>query len=122
MSIAQPSVMSLLLEMRFNGQGLATGTGFVVTTKNGPALLTNRHNVTGRHQETNQPLSSTGGIPNEIVIVQNRLNQFGSWVLKTEQLYDGANPRWREHPILGARADFVALPLSDRLRMGCGAA
>jgi len=31
--------------MRFNGQALATGTGFVVDSSSGPALITNRHNV-----------------------------------------------------------------------------
>ncbi|MFG0787908.1 trypsin-like peptidase domain-containing protein [Delftia tsuruhatensis] len=112
-NIALPSVQSLLIEMRFNGQAIATGTGFVVKTSKGPHLITNRHNVTGRNQITDAPLSPTGGIPNEVVINHNRSNALGQWVIKKEDLYIGETPRWREHPTLGAKADFVALPLID---------
>jgi len=34
-------------------------------------------------------------------------------VKRTEQLYVDQEPRWIEHPTLGAKADFVALPLSQ---------
>lgn len=61
--IAQPSVQSLLIEMQFNGQALSTGTAFIVQTAKGPHLVTNRHNVTGRHRDTNAQLSPTGGVP-----------------------------------------------------------
>jgi hypothetical protein len=111
--IALPSVQSLLIEMQFSGQALATGTAFVVQTVKGPHLLTNRHNVTGRHQESNAPLSPTGGVPNEMIVVHNRKGCPGQWILKKEPLYVGEAPRWREHPTLGGLADFVALPLSD---------
>lgn len=112
-SIAQPSVQSLLIQMQFNGQPLSTGTGFIAQTSPGPVLVTNRHNVTGRHQETGSPLSPTGGIPNEIVIVHNRKDHLGQWLAQTEKLFVGETPRWVEHPILGSRADFVALPLTQ---------
>lgn len=111
--IAQPSVQSLLIQMQFNGQPLSTGTAFVVNAPSGPHLITNRHNVTGRNQETNAPLSPTGGVPNEITVLQNRNGHLGEWIPKTELLYEGEIPRWREHPTLGARADFVALPLTQ---------
>lgn len=111
--IAQPSFQSLFIEMQFDGQNLATGTGFVVTTAKGPHLITNRHNVTGRHQETNQPISGTGGIPNEISIFHNRQGVLGQWINRKELLYIEDQPRWREHPVLGPRADFVAVPLTN---------
>jgi hypothetical protein len=111
-TIARPSVQSLLLQMRFNGQPLSTGTGFaLLAPRLGPVLVTNRHNVTGRDQETGELLSKTGGVPNEVVIVHNRKGQLGQWVERLESLFDGASPRWNEHPVLGPRADFVALPL-----------
>lgn len=112
-TIAQPSVMSLLLEMRFNGAPLATGTGFVAPSSKGPVLLTNRHNLTGRHQATGQPLSNTGGVPNEVVILHNVKGKLGNWIPVVEPLLDtkGA-PLWREHPKHGAKADFGALPLT----------
>lgn len=111
--IAQPSVQSLLIEMQVNGQGLSTGTAFVIQVASGAFLVTNRHNVTGRHQETGVPLSPTGGIPTHLVVVHNRKGHLGHWVLKTEPLYAGATQRWREHPTLGSQADFVALQLMD---------
>lgn len=114
MSIAKPSVQSLFLKMQFNGQPLATGTGFVVESRIGPVLMTNRHNVTGRHQDMGQPLSKTGGVPNQIQIIHNCKGKLGSWIGKTEPLFSpDQSPRWMEHPHLGARADFVALPLTD---------
>src|SRR5882672_11503222 len=111
--IAQPSVQSLLIEMQFNGQPLSTGTAFVVQSAKGAHLITNRHNVTGRNQDTAAPLSPTGGVPSDIVIVHNRKGQLGQWVPRTEPLYIGGTPRWREHPALGPKADVVALPLTS---------
>lgn len=112
-TVAEPSVRSLLIEMSFNGQSLATGTGFVVQKEESPFLITNRHNVTGLHQETGQALSQTGAVPDELHVVHNRKNRLGSWVSKTEPLYSEGQPRWIEHPILGAKADFVALPFTE---------
>jgi len=111
--IAKPSVKSLLIQMKFNGTVLSTGTGFLVDSAIGPHLITNRHNVTGRHQQTGRPLSKTGGIPNEISIAHNVKGKLGQWIWKTEPLYSGNTPRWVEHPIGGSSYDFVALPLMD---------
>jgi hypothetical protein len=113
--IALPSIQSLLIEMRFNGQLLSTATGFVSISRTGGAfLLTNRHNVTGRNQETGKPLSATGGLPNEIGVLQNSQTGVGQWIPKLQPLFDNnGNPLWKEHPTLGPRADFVAIPLQD---------
>lgn len=114
--IAKPSVQSLLLQMQFNGQPLSTGTGFVSYSAKGPVLITNRHNVTGRRQDNHKPMSSTGGVPNEVVIFHNIKGQLGSWQEKVEPLYydpDNEKQRWIEHPVLGSKADFVALPLTQ---------
>ena len=100
--------------MQFNDQALSTGTAFIVETPTkGPHLITNRHNVTGRNQETGQPLSKTGGIPNHVVVLHNRKNHLAQWVPRKEALYEGDKPRWVEHPTLGPKADFVALQLTD---------
>lgn len=111
--IAEPSVKSLLIEMRVNGQPFGTGTAFVANAPRGPVLITNRHNVTGRHQHTGQPLSPTGAVPNEVRILHNRANQLGQWVSRVEPLHGNGQPLWLEHPVLGAQADFVALPLTQ---------
>lgn len=110
--ISEPSVKSLFIEMRFNDQLLATGTAFVVNGKNGPLLITNRHNVTGRNPYTGDPLSSTAGVPNQIMVIHNRKGRLGEWVTRVEPILDSEeNPLWIEHPTLGENADFVALPL-----------
>ena len=76
-------------------------------------LITNRHNVTGRPPGTNQPLSGTGGVPDEVLIIHNRKGRLGDWVGRLEPLYEDDQPRWIEHPRLGAAADFVAIPLRE---------
>jgi hypothetical protein len=110
--LAQPSVMSLFIVMRFNDKLLATGTGFVAQSPKGPVLITNRHNVTGRDQNSNQPISSTGGVPNTITIMHNQKGKLGWWVNRAEPLFNEERPLWHEHPKLGSKADFVALPLT----------
>lgn len=111
--------------MSFDGQVLSTGTGFLCESARGVlCLITNRHNVTGRRQDNNAPLSRTGGVPNEIVVRMPRIVQvpvhYGEgtpagfrldWDAITVALIAEENPRWIEHPVLGARADLVALPL-----------
>lgn len=111
--IARASVQSLLVEMEFEGNRLASGTAFVSSSAKGPVLITNRHNVTGRHQDTGEPLSKTGGTPTHISILHNQTTLF-SWQWRRESLYSPeGDPLWREHPVLGSRADFVALPLTQ---------
>lgn len=112
--IALPSAQSLWIEMLFEQQSLATGTGFLVDSAKGPLLITNRHNVTGRDQNTGQPLDTrNGGVPDRVVIRHNKQGQLGAWVEREELLYaDDGEQRWKEHPALGDRADFVALPLT----------
>ncbi|WP_373994399.1 trypsin-like peptidase domain-containing protein [Duganella sp. CF458] len=92
---------------------LSTGTGFVVDTPVGPALMTNRHNVTGRNNDTGVLLSpQTGAVPDELLIRHNKLGSIGQTVQIVEPLYKDDVPLWVEHPRLGGKADFVALPLT----------
>lgn len=90
---------------------MATGTGFIVESARGPHLLTCRHNFTGRNQHTGVLLSGSAALPDEVQIAHNNLNGVGSWILVEESLQLNGVPRWKEHPVLGAKADFVALPL-----------
>jgi hypothetical protein len=99
--------------MAFGNQPLSTGTAFVCESPKGPVLITNWHNVTGRNPQTKQPLSKTAGIPDTMRIVHNRATQLGQWIQVTESLYTNGKPLWIEHPTLGNKADFVALPLTS---------
>lgn len=112
--IALPSVQSLLLRLIHNGHTLSSATGFVVSKEGTNYLVTNRHVVTGLHQHTGEPLSGSGATPQFVEIWHNCTTGVGSWVRKTERLYDyDIRPRWLEHPELREKADLVALPLSE---------
>lgn len=113
-ALNKQSVQSLLIQMQFNGQPISTGSAFIASSKLGPVLITNRHNVTGRHQETGQPLSKTLAVPDEILIFHNEKGKIGAWITRIEKLYDmNNNPLWVEHPKHGAKADFVAILLTE---------
>ena len=116
--IEEGSIRSLLLDVKFGEQSLGTATGFVVMANDKPFLITNRHVVTGRHQDTGLPIHTKGGIPDRLTIQHNRRRRLGRWIATTERLFSGDIPRWREHPTLGAKADFVALPLVNTVGVG----
>lgn len=113
-SIARPSVASLLLVTKGNGHELSTATGFVAERDGTRYLVTNWHVVAGRRTDTGAPLSSTSAVPDEIAIAHNVAGQLGTWEWKHEPLYDhNGEPLWFEHPSHGRRVDVVALPLTD---------
>src|SRR5690349_2065806 len=110
--INELSIKSLIIGMAFGETPLSTGTAFMVESAVGPVLVTNRHNVTGRHQETGQPISAHGGLPDQMIVWHNSATHITSWVPGRYQLFDGdKQPFWKEHPAFGPEADFVALPL-----------
>ncbi|MCX7207738.1 MAG: serine protease [Proteobacteria bacterium] len=113
--ISQQSFQSLFIEMKFEGTLLSTGTAFFAQLPNRPSfLITNRHNVTGRNQETKQPLSKTFAIPDSLTVSQNSKRELGHFSKVDLPLFsiDG-QPIWIEHPELGAEADFVAIHIPD---------
>lgn len=113
-AVQLPSVKSLFLEMRYGQQLLSTGTGFVVNGASSAFLITNRHNLTGRRNDTGEPLSRTGGVPDNVLIYHHVVGRTGVWQGKEERLYSADNvPLWKEHPYYGTRADVVALPLTN---------
>lgn len=112
------SLRSLFIEMYFNCTLLASGTGFILKSSTGePYLVTNRHNVTGRHNETNKPLDEEyGAIPNRIEISHHKKGVLGEVVVRSERLYrddDFLSPLWAEHPSFKGKVDFVALKLTN---------
>jgi hypothetical protein len=113
LNIELPSLKSLFIEMCFGEVVLSTGTA-VLAAKNRNsrcAVITNRHNVTGRHQETGECLSKMLGTPDSIIIHFHRSGpHIGEWLKLKLPLYrENGEPYWIEHPVLGAKADLVAL-------------
>ncbi|SRR6266513_3922299 len=112
------SLVSLLLQTRCNGQHLSYATGFFVPKDGKDYLVTNWHVLTGRNHQTNEPLSNTAGLPDEVILHYHvwfeengqRRTGLGRAI---EPLKDAAGmPRWHEHPD-GAKVDVVALPVAN---------
>ena len=64
-----PTVKSLFIEVRYGDTVLGNAMGFLAAhdQQSHCALITNRHVVTGRHQESGECLHSQGGIPDNII-------------------------------------------------------
>lgn len=94
--------------MKYQDQVLSCGTAFCLRDSDNLFLLTNRHNVTGRHQETGSPLSKTCAVP-DMATFTYRCAADPNRVIEYDQpLYDasgGAN--WIEHPFLQQEADIA---------------
>lgn len=111
--ILEQSVRSLLVGATTNAQELSSATGFVVKHDDNPYLVTNWHVAAGREPLGGSPLSPTGAVPDELVIVHNVAGQLGTWQGRSEPLYDASgDPLWLEHPDHGRTVDVVALPLT----------
>jgi len=109
------SLTTVHLTIMKDDQILARGTGFFYDVDGYPYLVTNRHNLTGRHQETDKPLDEDGRIPNSLQIQQPIVTQNGNvFTIDSRQLntltlrWNPNAPAWKEHPELGSCADVVA--------------
>jgi len=106
------SGISRHMRMYFGETPLASGTCFFVMSSDGPVLVTNRHNFTGRHNITDKPIHKRCGIPNHAVVTLHGPGEVHYHI----DLVDRENPElpsWVEHPLLGAKADIVALPVKE---------
>lgn len=108
-----PTVKSLYIETYFGDQLLSSATCFLLsrTKESHCVVMTNRHVVTGRHQDTGALLDRRGAIPDAVVIYFSKAgSDLRDWQPVRLPLYrDSGEPYWIEHPRLGASADVVAL-------------
>lgn len=116
--ISGPSIQSLKVETLARGNVLAHATAFVAKLPAGqPYLLTNRHVVTGRNNETNECLDKTHAAIPDTLRVWFWSQNLSGLISQDIPLYvnggpdDGGIARWIEHPSY-KDADVVALPLS----------
>lgn len=112
------AVCAVRIEMFFRDQPLATGSAFFYEHDGRTFIVTNRHNLTGRHQVTGKPLDEKrGGIPNRLVLrvpLSEKSGtdvQFGRIVATLELNWEDKPDPWLEHPILGPHADVVAIDM-----------
>jgi hypothetical protein len=114
MRVSQPSFQSLYIEMRAFGRSIACGTAFVVSSKRGKHfLITNRHNVTGRNQDTGRLISETAAVPDEIIVWHNSSEGLGKFRCIPIPILFEDKAQWIEHPVLKEIADVVAIPLME---------
>lgn len=107
------SATSLYLKLYARGNFLSNATAFVVSHCGRAFLVTNWHVLSGRHAETEKPLSKTAGIPDQVRIAHHMKSKLGRWRFIREQLYraDGS-PIWVEHP-RGREIDVAVLELRN---------
>ncbi|HHQ4467739.1 TPA: hypothetical protein ACSPZQ_001251 [Aeromonas veronii] len=100
------------LTMRFQDTKLSIGTGFIYKLEGKYFIVTAWHNVTGRHSETLEMLSSNGGVPDNVVVtlsvIYPEYSAFKTSI--TLPLYDDERALFYIHPINWPRIDVVAIP------------
>ncbi len=116
--ISQPSVQSLKVEPLAHGNVLGHATAFVAKLADGPPyLMTNRHVVTGRNNETGECLDTKNAAIPDALRVWFWAHGLSHQVALDIPLYanggpdDGGVEAWIEHPSYRQNADVVALPL-----------
>lgn len=114
------SMSTFLLEMRRDERTLARGTCLTVSHGGRWFLVTNRHNVTGRNQYTDQPINRHGAVPDRLLLCLPTPDLGNRWWGHAVALYDEDDrPLWSEHPGLGVAVDVVALPFERPAEARC---
>ena len=96
--------------------GIGLGTAFFYQVEDDTLIITNWHNVTGKHPLTGKPLHPERSplyIRAKWPVVHQR--EDGQKVARLEpqtmEIEDAQGPLWFEHPSLGSLCDTVAIPL-----------
>lgn len=108
------------LRMHFNETHVSSGTGFFIRTPGGLALVTARHNLTGRHWETGECLSKTGAVPNKVslyvpIAERKSPGRFGFKELVIPLTDDAPSPNaiWLEGGPNDFSWDVAVIPVPD---------
>ena len=110
------SAVSRYIRMYYGQTLLASGTCFFVMSADGPVLVTNRHNFTGRNNVTGKPIHKECGIPDNAIVTMHDPHEIHYHIDLADQ-EDPEEPAWTEHPTLGDKADIVALPVKEMTNM-----
>ena len=97
---------------------ISTGTAFFFVFSGRWFLITNWHNISGKHFLTKEPLSSSGRFPTYIKAKISRYLSRGekqekntfTTVAERINIYADFKPVWFEHPDIGSNCDIVAVP------------
>jgi hypothetical protein len=97
-SISPGSVVTSRLRMFFKSTELSLGTGFFYELSGSYYLITNWHNVSGRHPQTFKPLSTHAGLPDRMLLTASKGGSLGEWLELQLPLYsdsDSSQPQVR---------------------------
>ena len=101
------------IHLRDRGGIIATGSGFFFVHADEWFLITNWHNVSGRHAFSKRSLGESGRFPEyvdvKLATYRPGTEAFATVAHRVEIFYDG-KPHWFEHPNLGSDCDVIALP------------
>lgn len=111
--LSEPSYKSLFVEVISEGGGsMGTATSFVAQAYTGaPFLITNRHVVTGRHQDTGRLTHASGAVPGSLIVWFSATIGRGHWEPVEIPLHVEGTRIWVEHPTYCGAVDVVAIPL-----------
>ena len=124
------SYVPVRLHPCFGKKVLSQATGFFYLHNDKSYLITNWHNVTGRHPQTLKPLSETAAIPDDMAIfmpykedtddkhISGETIFIKEWKVEGLPLYEDEEkqvPVWYEHPLLGKEVDVVAIEIENDL-------
>src|SRR5882762_8839702 len=84
------SYVPFKIELFFEHTKLSTGTAFFYLLEGKRYLVTNWHNITGRHPADFAPISPTGGLPNRMVLGLPAVEPVSAGVV---------NLRWDNHAL-----------------------
>ena len=97
---------------------LSSGTGFIYKFEDDYFLITNWHNVSGRHPETRKCLSDTLAVPDMISTMFRDPKQPARCHRESIEIFSDekmAKPVWYEHPVHGNLVDVVAIPIPQSI-------
>lgn len=110
------SIKSLYITTCYNETELATATGFIVNKSNKAYLITNRHVVTGRNNETGECLDLIhSAVPNVLKVwLPYKVEDGFEWISRKIDLYDNNEKNtWLEHPTYKDKVDVAALKIEN---------
>lgn len=99
--------------LMYDNDGLiSTGTAFLYEYNSALYLITNWHNVSGKHFLSKEKLGTRCPTYIEAKFI-TYINQTEFTALSHRiEIYEDFNPLWFEHPVLGSTCDVIALPIN----------
>ena len=92
---------------------ISTGSGFFYEINSNHFLITNWHNISGKHFLTKQYLNENGRCPTyiEAKIAIGESGYGFNIIAQKIEIYNDGKPIWYEHPNFGSNCDVIAIKI-----------